>query len=95
MIKFILRLLYILVLFIEGLIITRVILLLINANTGNTFVSWVLNVSSFFIAPFQGVVSSQVVINKFELPVNSLIALFFYIIAGFIVSELLSSFSKN
>ncbi|MDD2577803.1 MAG: hypothetical protein PHP96_00235 [Candidatus Dojkabacteria bacterium] len=95
MIKFILRLLYILILFIEGLIITRVILLLINANTENAFVSWVLNVSSFFIAPFQGVVSSQVLINKFELPVNSLIALFFYIIAGFIVSELLSSFSKN
>ena len=95
MIKVILRFIYILITFVEGLIITRIILLLINANAENTFVNWIYNVSSFFISPFEGVVTSQVEINNFELPVNSLIALLFYIIAGFIVSELLSSFSKN
>ena len=95
MIKVILRFIYILITFVEGLIITRIILLLINANAENTFVNWIYNVSSFFISPFEGVVTSQVEINNFELPVNALIALLFYIIAGFIVSELLSSFSKN
>jgi phage shock protein PspC (stress-responsive transcriptional regulator) len=95
MIKLILRLIYILITFIEGLIITRIILLIINANTENAFVNWILNISSIFISPFDGVVTSRVAINNFELPINALVALLFYIIAGFIVSELLSSFSKN
>ena len=95
MIKLLLRLTYILITFIEGIIITRIILLIINANPENTFVNWIYNISSFFISPFEGVVTSQVAINNFELPVNALIALLFYIISGFIVSELLSSFSKN
>ncbi len=93
--KLILRLLYILIIFIEGLLITRVILLLVNANLENTFVNWINNISSFFIAPFEGVVSTQLTINNLESPVNALVALFFYLIAGFIVSELLASFSKN
>lgn len=95
MLKLILRLTYIFITFIEGLIITRIILLVLNANQDNTFVNWIFNISSIFIAPFEGVVTSNVAINNFELPVNALVALLFYIIAGFIVSELLSSFSKN
>ena len=95
MLKLILRLTYILITFVEGLIVTRIILIIINANSDNTFVNWVLNISSVFISPFEGVVTSNLSINNFQVPVNALIALLFYIIAGFIVSELLSSFSKN
>ncbi|NMC08772.1 hypothetical protein GYA44_00365 [Candidatus Microgenomates bacterium] len=95
MFKLLIRLAYFAAIFVEGLIILRIILKLINASLENTFASWVVNMSSMFITPFDGIVSSTLQINKIEIELTSLVALLFYIIAAFVLSELLKSFSKE
>jgi hypothetical protein len=81
--------------FIEALLITRIILLLINANTSNSFANWVLNMSDIFIQPFDGIVASNLQINNLVIPLTPVVALLFYIVAAFILSELLKSFSRD
>lgn len=95
MLKLIFRLLYTAILFIEALIITRIVLILINANTGNLFAGWVKNTSEMFISPFAGITANDLQIDSFILPLTPIIALLFYIIAAFILSELLKSFSRE
>lgn len=95
MLKLIIRLAYFLVIFIEALVLTRVVLLLINANTQNTFASWVMSTSAIFVNPFEGIVSTSLQINDFSLPLTPLVALLFYVILAFALSELLKSFSRG
>lgn len=95
MIKLIIRLSYILVMFIEALIITRIILLVINANMQNTFASWVMGISDMFVQPFNGIVTDSMKINTLVIPLTPIVALLFYIVAAFVLSELLKSFSRE
>ncbi|HNR52921.1 MAG TPA: hypothetical protein PKI16_00300 [Candidatus Dojkabacteria bacterium] len=95
MLKLIFRLAYTIILFIEALIMTRIVLILINANTGNPFAGWVKNTSEMFISPFVGITANNLQIDNFVLPLTPIIALVFYIIAAFILSELLKSFSRE
>lgn len=95
MLKLLLRLAYIATNFIEALIIGRIVLLVINANTENSLASWILNTSTMFIEPFEGIIDNSIKINNMELSTTPLVALVFFIIAGFILSELLKSFSGD
>lgn len=95
MLKLIFRLAYTAILFIEALIITRIVLVIINANTNNLFAGWVKNASEMFISPFAGITANNLQIDNFALPLTPIIALVFYIIAAFILSELLKSFSRE
>lgn len=95
MLKLIFRLAYTAILFIEALIITRIVLILINANADNLFAGWVKNTSEMFISPFVGITANNLQIDNFVLPLTPIIALVFYIIAAFILSELLKSFSRE
>jgi hypothetical protein len=95
MLKLIIRLAYFTVIFVEALILTRIILLIINANTANAFASWVLGTSSIFVQPFEGIIATSLQINNFTLPLTPLVALLFYIILAFVLSELLKSFSRE
>lgn len=95
MLKLIFRLAYTIILFIEALIIARIVLILINANTDNLFAGWVNNTSEIFISPFAGIIANNLLIDNFVLPLTPIIALVFYIIAAFILSELLKSFSRG
>lgn len=95
MLKLIFRLAYTAILFIEALVITRIVLILINANTDNLFAGWVKNTSEMFISPFAGITANNLQIDNFVLPLTPIIALVFYIIAAFILSELLKSFSRE
>lgn len=81
--------------FVEALVITRIILLLINANTSNTFANWVLSMSDMFVQPFDGIVASNLQINSLVIPLTPVVALLFYIVAAFVLSELLKSFSRD
>jgi hypothetical protein len=81
--------------FIEALIITRIILLLINANLENHFASWIMSMSSIFVQPFDGIVASTLQINAFSIPLTPIVALLFYIVGAFVLSELLKSFSRE
>ena len=95
MLKLIIRLAYFAVIFVEALVLTRIILLIINASTQNAFAAWVLNTSTMFVQPFEGIVASSLQINNFTLPLTPLVALLFYIIIAFVLSELLKSFSRE
>lgn len=95
MLKLIFRLAYTAILFIEALIITRIVLVIINANTNNLFAGWVKNTSEIFVSPFAGITANNLQIDNFALPLTPIIALVFYIIAAFILSELLKSFSRE
>lgn len=95
MLKLLIRLVYIFVMFIEALVITRIVLLLISANLSNSVASWIMNTSDMFVNPFDGIVTNALKINSIEIPVTSVVALVFYIIAAFILSELLKSFARE
>lgn len=81
--------------FIEALVITRIILLLINANTSNSFANWVMSMSDMFVQPFDGIVADSLQINNISIPLTPVVALLFYIVAAFILSELLKAFSRD
>lgn len=95
MFKLLIRLAYTVTMFIEALIMARIVLSVISANIQNVFVSWVMNYSDIFIKPFEGITSNSLQIDRFSLPLTPIIALVFYIIAAFILSELLRSFSRE
>lgn len=95
MFKLLIRLTYFASIFVEGLVILRIILMIIKANLENSFAGWVMNMSSIFVTPFDGIVSSTLQVNKIEVELTSFVALLFYIIAAFVLSELLKSFSKE
>lgn len=95
MLKPIIRLAYIVTVFIESLIIARIGLTIINANTENNLAGWIMSTSSVFVDPFNGIITSSIKINDFSLSLTPLVALVFYIIAGFVLSELLKSFSRD
>src|SRR4029077_12906589 len=44
---------------IQILIVLRLVLLLLNAREGNELVSFILNTSQFFVAPFEGIFNSN------------------------------------
>lgn len=95
MIKLLIRLAYFLCIFIEGVIGLRIILHFINANSENYLVKWVTNISNIVTTPFQGIVDSIIKIWKFEIPSVLVVSLFFYIVAGIVLSELLKSYRNN
>lgn len=95
MIKLIIRLAYILSMFIQGLILTRIVLIVIGANMENSFASWVMHFSDIFVSPFNGIVDNIVEINGIQIPLVLPSALLIYIVASFVLSELLKTFAKE
>lgn len=95
MLRFLLRIAYGAVLFIEALIITRLVLIFLNSNTENLFSGWVKHTSEIFISPFYGISANNLQIDNFVIPLTPLVALVFYIIGAFVLSELLRSFSRE
>lgn len=95
MLKLLIRLTYTATMLVEALILTRVVLSVIKANVGNTIVSWIMNTSDIFVKPFEGITTNTIQIDKFTLSLTPLVALVFFMIAAFILSELLRSFSRD
>jgi hypothetical protein len=62
-----------------SIILLRVVLLMINANEANAFVSWVYNTSEFFVRPFLGITTDPS-FNGAVFEVNSLIAMLIYVL---------------
>ncbi len=94
MLKLIFKLLYTAVAFIETLIIFRVILDFINADPTHTLVSWIFNLSDYFIDPFRGITAETLMIDRFTIELTPIIALLFYIVLGFIFSELIRALGR-
>lgn len=82
-------------LLVEAGIIMRILLTVFDANISNTFVNWIYDTSSIFITPFEGVLSDSVKIDNFTFELTPLVALVFYIIVAFVLSELVKAFSNK
>ncbi len=95
MIRLILKLAYTADTLIETLIIIRILLSVFASNSTHPFVGWVNNISNIFISPFEGITPSTLVIDKIEIALTPIIALVFYAIIGFVLSELIKTFKNN
>jgi len=95
MLALLFKILYALDLLIEAGIVMRIILTIVKANQSNTFVSWIFNMSEMFITPFEGIVAKSIQIDKFTFDLTPLVALVFYIVIAFILSELIKAFSHR
>ncbi len=70
---------WLITMFILAVIMLRVVLLLINANQENPFVSWVYDTSWFFVRPFADI-TTDVQLNGSVFEINSLIAVLIYML---------------
>ena len=95
MFRILIRLAYTANTLIEALIIIRILLSVLAVNSTHTFVEWVNTFSEIFISPFEGIAPSTLVIDRFEIAITPVIALLFYAIIGFVLSELLKAFRRD
>ena len=91
---FIFKILYVLVTFVATLVIFRIVLKIINADVNNSIVSWVYNLSDQLIKPFEGILSESISIDRFTIELTPIVALLFYAIIGFVLSELSKAFKQ-
>ncbi len=95
MIRLLIKLFYTAITLIEGLIGIRFILNLINANKNNDIVAAVFQYSEPFVKPFYGITSSTFNMFGIEFDLNSLVALVFFMVIGYIAIELMKAFSRD
>jgi YGGT family len=73
----------------EALLITRVILKLLAANPGSSFVRFVYNISALFVAPFQGIFPTPATQNS-VLELSSLVAIAVYALIAWGIVRLIA-----
>ncbi len=95
MVSLIFRIIYTASAFIQTGILFRVILKIIGAESTNSFVSWIYNITDIIIQPFHGIVAESITIDKFTIELTPLVALLFFAIVGFVSSELAKAFKQS
>ncbi|MCD4811789.1 YggT family protein [bacterium] len=95
MIKLVLQIAFIVDTLIEALIIVRVLLSIFSANLSNMYVAWVFSASDICISPFTGITADTLVIDNFQISITPVVALVFFAIVGFVLSELLKAFRHD
>lgn len=95
MITLIFRILYAVSMFIQTGILFRIILKIIGAEDTNTFVSWIYNITDIVIQPFHGIVAESITIDRFTIELTPLVALLFFFIVSFVLSELAKAFKQS
>lgn len=95
MIRLLIKLFYTGIILIEGLIGIRFILNLINANKKNEIVATVFEYSEPFVKPFYGITDSTFTLFGIVFDLNSLVALVFFMVIGYIAIELIKAFSRD
>jgi uncharacterized protein YggT (Ycf19 family) len=95
MLRLIFKIAAILTSLIQALIIFRIVLGVFSANMENTYVQWVFTMTDLFISPFEGITASSLMIDRFEIILTPFVALIFYSIVGFVLSELLKTLRRD
>ena len=95
MLRLLLKLVYTANTLVEALIIIRILLSVFASNSTHSFVQWVNTFSDIFVTPFEGIAPSTLVIDKAEIALTPIIALVFYAIIGFVLSELIKAFRND
>jgi len=95
MLRILLKLAYTVDTLIETLIIIRILFSIFASNSTHTSVQWVNTTSDIFISPFEGIAPSTLVIDRLEIAITPIIALLFYAIIAFVLSELIKTFNNR
>lgn len=96
MFKLFARIAYTIAVLIQSLLALRFVIILFKVNTGNQIIKWVMDTSDPFVSPFIGVIEKSVIqINGFNADLTTVVAWFFYLIAGFIAIEIVKAFSTD
>lgn len=95
MISLVLKFLYFVAQLVEALLAIRFIFIFVNANKDNRFVQWVYENSSAFVSPFEGVITYDANIFGFPIDVNTLIAIFFFGILGYLLLSMSRTFQSE
>lgn len=95
MIRLILRIIYIAIMAVEAIVLARIILNIFGSTSTNVYAEWIRGISDIFINPFSGITAESVSLNSLTISLTPFVALLFYIIAAFILSELVKAFSKD
>lgn len=82
------RIIWYIVGFIVVLLVLRLILLLLGANEGNTFVDFIYAFSAVFAAPFFGIFSYTPAYGHSVLEVSTLVAIAIYALVGWGIAKL-------
>ena len=81
---------------IQGLIVLRIILLLLDAREGNDLVAFILNMSQIFVAPFIGILGRDELQSRGSvLDLAAILALIGWTILEFIVLALVNVFRRE
>lgn len=75
---------------ISAILLLRIVLQLLGANAGNTFVDLVYNVSGFFAAPFFGMFNYTPTYGASYLEIGTIVAIVVYLLVGYGITRLLS-----
>jgi len=89
------KILYTLVTFVEMVIFFSILTKIFGANMSHPFVDWANNMSALLTQPFDGILSKEICIDRFCTELTPLVGLVFYLILGFILSELSKTFSRT
>ncbi|MCL4392836.1 YggT family protein [Patescibacteria group bacterium] len=88
------RIIYIIFSIIEGLIVFRILFELFGANPQNVIAKFIYSTSYPLVSPFFGLFKN-IQFGRFSISSNSITALIFYTIAGFVILEILTYISMR
>lgn len=80
---------------VELLLSLRIVLKLLNANTGAPFVRWIYENTGPLLAPFEGMFPSSTVAGGFTLEASALFALLVYAFVGFLIQSAILRLSPH
>jgi len=89
------KILYTILLIIETFVALRFVFKLVGANDSNWIVKFVYELSGIFVRPFVGILNGDWNLGRFYIDVDALIALLVYMIAAFVVVEIMKVFSTR
>jgi hypothetical protein len=78
---------------VQAVIVLRIVLLLLNARTGNDLVAGILNVSQFFVGPFEGMLNTNALkAGGSTLDIAAIVAIVGWTIIEFLVFAVINLF---
>ncbi len=89
------KILYTTVVFIESVIFFSILTKILGANPSHPFINWLNDISLLFTRPFENILAEEICIDRFCTPLTPLISFIFFLILGFILSELSKTFSRT
>ena len=74
---------------IDGLLLIRLVLKLLGANTSAAFTQWIYNVTDFFLAPFHNLLPT-IGTNQSQLEMSVIVAILVYALIGWVMARLMA-----